>query len=179
MKYLLLAIVFVAAFSASLSAQQQPLGFAGTWILDEENTFDREIDRKAISDYVMEISETSDTFLIKVVYKLDKRPVSYELKLFKDGRGEVNKLDPRISETSETTAAENKITRKYTRNRPGPRPVEGVDEFLLSKDRSKLIRRRTEDKGTSNLPSRFPGGGVIQLPPNTPPTLVLKRRSGT
>lgn len=177
MKHPFLLIVFIAALSLSTFAQQQPLGFAGAWILDEESTFDRERDRKALSDYVMEITEASDIFLIKVSYKMDKRPVSYELKLFKDGRGEVNKLDPRISETSETTAAESKITRKYTRNGPGPRPVEGVDEFLLSKDGSKLIRRRTQDTGTSNLPSRFPGGSVLQPPANTLPTLVLKRRS--
>lgn len=84
--------------------------------MDEESTFDREIDRKIYSDYVMEISDEKETFLIKVGYKIDKRPVSYELKLFKDGRGEENTLDPpRITEASETTATERTITRKYVR----------------------------------------------------------------
>lgn len=175
MKYLFLSIVLIAAFSFSIFAQPQPLGFAGTWTLDEESTFDREIERKAYSDYVMEIAEEKETFLIKVSYKLDKRAVAYELKLFKDGRGEENTLDPRISEKSETTVAERKITRKYIRNGPGPRPVEGVEEFLLSTDSLKLIRRRTQDTAISKPPSRFPGRSM-QPPANTPPTLVLKRK---
>jgi hypothetical protein len=173
MKYLL-PIIFIAAFSFSIFAQQ-PLGFAGTWILDEDSTFDREIDRKAYSDYVMEITEEKETFLIKVSYKLDKRPISYELKLFKDGRGEENTFDARVSETSETTATENKITRKYRSNGPGPRPAEGVDEFMLSKDGSKLIRRRTQDMTATVPVSRFPGRS-IKPPANTTPTLVLKRK---
>jgi hypothetical protein len=177
MKYLLLTTVFIAAFSLSIFAQQQPLGFAGTWILDEESTFDRESDRKAYSDYVMEIAEEKESYLIKVSYKLGKRAFSYELELFKDGRGEDNTFDARITETSETTATENKITRNYTRNGPGPRPVQGVDEFLLSKDGSKLIRRRTQDTAISNPPSRFPGIREIRPPANTPPTLVLKRKT--
>ena len=177
MRNLFLPIVFIAALSFSIFAQQQPpLGFAGTWILDEESTFDREDDRKAYSDYVMDITEEKEIFLIKVSYKMDKRAVSYELKLFKDGRGEANILDARITETSETTATENKITRKYRRNGPGPKPAEGVDEFLLSRDGLKLIRRRTQDMAATIPVSRFPRRSV-QPPANTPPTLVLKRKS--
>lgn len=177
MKYLFISITLSAALTLSTFAQQQPLGFAGTWILDEESTFDEEIDRKSYSDYVMEITEEKEAFLIKVSYKIDKRPVSYELKLFKDGRGEENSLDRRITEVSETTATERTITRKYVRSGPLPgRPAKGVDEFLLSKDGSKLIRRKTQDMGAAVPVSRFPGRSV-QPPANTTPTLVLKRKS--
>lgn len=176
MRHFFLPIILIATFSLSIFAQQHPRGLAGTWILDEESTFDREDDRKVYSDYVMEITEEKETFLIKISYKMDKRDVSYELALFKDGRGEENRLDARISETSETTSTQDKITRKYTRNGPGPRPATGVDEFLLSRDGLKLIRRRTQDTDVSAPPSRFPGMRE-RLRANTQPTLVFKRRS--
>lgn len=176
MKNVLFIFILVLTFSIPAFAQQVA-GFAGTWILDEESTFDSERERTAVSDYVMDISEDNEAFLIKISYSMDKRPVLYQLKLFKDGRGETNTVMGTVTETSETEVIGRKIARKYVRSGPlGGSKATGTDEFLLSKDGLKLIRRRMPEIAANGPASKIPGGRESLIAASTPPSLVFKRK---
>jgi hypothetical protein len=171
-KFALLLILITGTVLCAFA--QSPLGFADTWLLDEKASFSREVDRKAFDKFVLEISDDDEAFTIKVNYTMDKRPLAYDIKLFKDGRGEENKVAGRFSVLSRTKVKDREIVRTYKQGgNPGS---QGVDKFTLSKDGNKLMRvRRQVFEDPFNL--RNTPGVSEHLAPELPTTLVFRRKT--
>ena len=152
---------------------QTPLGYTGTWLLDEKASFSRDVDKKAFDNFVLEILEDDETFTMKVSYTMDKRPMAYDIKLQKDGSGEENKVGERFSVSSRTEVKDREIVRTYKQG--GDRGSHGIDKFILSKDGNKLIRVRRQILDPMENLRRIPGVAE-HLAPDLPTTLVFKRK---
>lgn len=180
MKYLTLTLLFLFTALSNITAQTTS-GFVGTWLLDEDASFSREVDKKAFDKYEMVITEDDESFLIKISFTMDKRPVAYDLELFKDGRGEKNDVGGRFFVTSTTEVKERQIIRNY--RRPGPhangKPMtEGVEKFLLSKDGEKLIRAREQTPDDLGGPRLRDIPGIAEhLAAELPSRLVFRRKT--
>jgi hypothetical protein len=172
---LLLSLLTAGAFGI---LAQSPLGFAGTWLLDEEASFLREEDRKAYDNFVLEITENDEAITIKITYTMMKRLAYSELKLFKDGRGEENMTGGRFRVTSRTEVKDRKIVRTYNHSgiHPGGKPkTEGVETFILSKNGTKLTKEKRQVLDNSSHLRNIPG--ISEHLAADMSTLVFRRKT--
>ena len=59
-RLVLLLILFTVSVLGGQA--QTPLGYAGTWLLDEKASFSRDVDKRAFDNYVLEILKDDETF---------------------------------------------------------------------------------------------------------------------
>jgi hypothetical protein len=122
MKNFIAAAVFIFLLSFSVFAQksdsQTNPGFEGTWVLDDSNFSNPFGGRNKIyGDETLTISQNNNEVKIVKNYKFKDQPMSSEMVLFLDKRGEENLMpfggNRKFNIRSESYSKENSIIREY------------------------------------------------------------------
>lgn len=138
--------------------------FSGTWMLDEENSFRSSKDVDDFDAYTLIISQNEAEIKIVKTYSYKGKSSEYNINLFTDKRGEVNKYEienyPRedVNLKSTTFAKKDKIFRAgICKPDSDVYPLKIKETYILSKD-GKTLTLITEEEpiaGSLSKPSVF------------------------
>lgn len=159
MKNFIAAAIFIFLLSFGVFAQKNDSqvnpGFEGTWILEDADfRYPFSDKNKILSDETLTISQNNNEVKIVRNYKIYDNPMSSELILFLDKRGEENQTTfgsiRQINIKSESYSKENSIIREYKLLYPGH--ISQQREIYKLSDDGKTLTVRIVDV-RDNLPA--------------------------